>query len=315
MYDVVALGEALINFTHHSETDEGNVLFERTPGGAPVNILATCTELGLKCAFIGKVGNDTNGEFFRTSLQARGIDVSGMVETDEASTTIAFVKQTGNERQMSFVRKPGADSALTPAEIKLELLDSSKIFHFGSISLSDEPSRSATIRTARAAKSAGAIISYDPNYRRALWKGPEEASLRMKGATSLVDVIKISEVEMVLMTGKQTPEEAAQVLLESGPTCVVITLEDKGALVATKEGMVRKSAIPAAIVDPTGAGDIFFGSFLYRLANSGKPLTEHTLTELGGYVAFANAAASLSLEKRGGMASVPDISAVYERLG
>ena len=315
MYDVVALGEALVDFTHYGENEAGNALFERIPGGAPVNVLATCAELGLSCAFIGKVGADANGDFFRSAMNVRGIDVSGMSNTDDAHTTMAFVKLIKGERQLSFVRKPGADSFLTAQEVNLEMLNGSKIFHFGSVSLTDEPSRSATIRTARAAKAAGAIISYDPNYRADLWRSVEEASARMKGATFLVDIIKLSLQEMVMMTGKRVPEEAAEILLGKGPTCVIITLGDQGALIFTNDGNAKKAPFPCNMLDPTGHGDIFFGSFLYRLAASKKPLADHNLTELEGYVSFANAAASISMERRGGMTSVPTLSEIYERLG
>jgi len=314
MYDVAALGEALVDFTYYGKSEDGNALYEQYPGGAIINVLATCAGFGLKCAFIGKVGDDASGTFLRKAMRRLAIDADGMVTTNQAATTVAFTEAAHGERQMSFIRKPGADSFLTMDDIKPEQFASSKIFHFGAVGLTDEPSRSTTIKAVRAAKSAGAIITYDPNYRSALWKSPEEAALRMKGATHLVDIIKISQVEMSLMTGKTNPEEAAKVLLDKGPKCVIITFGANGSLIATKEGMAKKMPPAAAAVDTSGAGDIFFGSFLYRLAKSDKPLAEHSLTELEGYIAFANAAASLCVEKRGAVASVPDISQVYERV-
>ena len=314
MFDVVALGEALVDFTYYGQSEDGNVLFEQTPGGAPVNMLATSASLGLSCAFIGKVGADERGAFFRKSLQQLGIDVSGMVVTEDAATTISFVQSDDGVRNATYMRKPGADSFLDQKEVNTDLLEGVKIFHFGSVSLSDEPSRSATIRTARAAKAAGAIISYDPNYRAALWKNADEAIKRMKGATFLVDVVKVSLVEMEMMTGTTDPEEAAKILFDKGPTCVIITLDADGALVITKEGMAKKTPPPCNPIDTNAAGDIFFGAFLYRLATSGKPLAEHNLLELEGYIAFANAAAGLSTEKRGGVASVPELSDIYSRV-
>jgi len=315
MYDLVALGEVLIDFTYYGQSEYGNALFEQNPGGAPANVLAMGAGLGLSTAFIGKIGADMHGDFLRQTLKAKGIEVKGLISATDAFTTMAFVKLEGAERHFSFARKPGADMTLSITEIDFDIVRAAKIFHFGSLSLTDEPSRDSTIKAIKAAKAEGAIISYDPNYRQDLWKNVAEAKLRMRDAVQFADIIKISEEEAELLTDKSDPKAAAQALLEQGVTCAIVTLGADGALAVTKEGSVKKTPPNCVPVDTTGAGDVFLGSFLYRFSNSDKPLGEHNLQEIEDYVVFANAAASLCVEKRGAMPSMPDISAIYERLG
>lgn len=314
MYDIVALGEALIDFTRHGQSENGNALYEQNPGGAPANVLTMCAGLGLSTAFIGKVGADLNGDFIRKFMRQKGIEVKGLVSSDEAFTTLAFVDVNEGERHFTFARKPGADALLTEAEVDFEIVRATKIFHFGSLSLTQEPVRTATVKAIRAAKAAGATISYDPNYRPDLWKRADEAAKRLRGAVHLADIVVVSKKEAQLMTDKAEPEEAAVALLEMGVTCAIVTLGADGALAATKEGIARKMPPEVVPIDTMGAGGIFMGGFLYRLAKSGKAIAEHSLKEIEGYVAFANAAAAISVEKRGGIPSMPDISAIYERL-
>ena len=315
MYDLVALGEALIDFTYYGQSDEGAALFEQNPGGAPANVAVMGAKLGLSVAFIGKIGVDLNGDFLAKTLREQGVDTKGLLRSDHEATAVAFVKLTEAERQFSFIRNPGADTTLAEAEVDFEIVRNTKIFHFGSLSLTDEPARTATVRAARAAKAEGALVSYDPNYRPTLWKDHGEANLRLRGAVQLADIIKISLEEAEILTGESDVEAAAEALLNQGVTCVLVTLGAEGALAATAEGFVRKSAAPCVAVDTTGAGDVFLGSFLYRLAKSGKTLAEHSLKDLEGYLAFANAAAALCVEKRGAMPSMPDISTIYEKIG
>jgi len=314
MYDLVALGEVLIDFTYYGQSKHGSALFEQNPGGAPANVLAMCAGLGLNTAFIGKVGADMHGDFLRQTLKAKGIEVKGLISATDAFTTMAFVKLEGAERYFSFARKPGADMTLSAAEIDFDIVKAAKIFHFGSLSLTDEPSRNSTIKAIETAKMEGAVISYDPNYRQDLWKNITEAKLRMRDAAQFADIIKISEEEAELLADKSDPKAAAQAMLEQGATCVIVTFGADGALVATKEGSVKKTPPNCVAVDTTGAGDVFLGSFLYRLSKSARPLDDHNLQEIEDYVTFANAAASLCVEKRGAMPSMPDISAIYERL-
>jgi len=314
MYDLVAMGEALIDFTYHSKSDGGNALFEQNPGGAPANVAVMAAGLGLDVAFIGKVGADMHGDFLRDVLSGKGVDVKGLVSADDVFTTLAFVSLDGAERKFSFARKPGADMTISEGEVDFDIARAAKIFHFGSLTLTNEPARTATVRAARVARTEGALISYDPNYREALWHDTDEAVLRIRGAAQLADIIKISDEETELLTGHADAELAAKHLLEQGALCVLVTFGADGALAATAEGIVKKPAAPCNAVDTTGAGDVFLGSFLYRISKSGKSLAQHNLQEIGDYVEFANAAAALCCEKRGAMPAMPDLAAVERAL-
>lgn len=242
MFDVVALGELLVDFTHHGKSENGMRLFEQNPGGAPANVLCALSNLGLNTAFIGKVGKDMHGEFLCSVLEEKGIDTSGVIMAQDAFTTLAFVELSeSGERKFSFARKPGADTCLTCDELNHGLLNDCKIFHFGSLSLTNEPSRSATIEAVRIAKKAGAIISYDPNYRAPLWNSKSEAAEVMRSVLDLVDIIKISDEETMLLTGLETHEAAAGYLLGKGVSCVVVTLGKDGAYAAVKGD--RKSVV------------------------------------------------------------------------
>jgi len=304
MYDVVALGELLVDFIGHGISEDGNMLFEQNPGGAPANVLALCSEFGLRTAFIGKVGADMHGEFLRDVLRSKRIDISGLIMAEDVFTTLAFVKLTNGERSFSFARKPGADTMLTAEELSLSIVQNTKIFHFGSLSLTNEPARSALLTAIKAAKAAGAIISYDPNYRKPLWSSKGEAIAQMRSVIGFVDIIKISDEEADLMTDEPDPQKAAQALLNQGPQCAVVTMGADGALVANAEGTAAKKPPVCKVVDTTGAGDVFWGSFLYRLIKSNKPPAKNTLAELANHIDFANTAAARSVEKRGAMPSM-----------
>jgi fructokinase len=317
MFDIVALGELLIDFTYHGRSENGMRLFEQNPGGAPANVLCAASNLGLNTAFIGKVGKDMHGDYLRGVLEEKGIDTSGLISAKDVFTTLAFVElsETG-ERNFSFARKPGADTCFSACEIKRELLEGCKIFHFGSLSLTDEPSRSATIEAVKVAKKAGAIISYDPNYRAPLWKSEDEATERMQRVLHLADIVKISDEEIKLITGESSPEAAAEYLFQKGISCVVVTLGCKGAYTAV-EGASALVPIPVPdvpVVDTTGAGDAFWGGFLYKLALTGLRPNELDEAQLREFTKFANAVASLCVQKRGGIPAMPTISMVNDFL-
>lgn len=306
MYDVTALGELLIDFTPCGKSPAGMRVFEQNPGGAPANVLCALSNLGMKTAFIGKVGADMHGDFLCETLRDKNIDLSGLLRDPSVFTTLAFVKLSENgERSFSFARKPGADACLRPEELKADILRSTKIFHFGSLSLTGEPSRSATLAAIAHAKAAGAIISYDPNYRAPLWESREAAVAQMRSVLSHVDVIKLSDEETTLLTDEASPEVASQVLLNRGIPCVVITLGSKGALLRTRAGLVRVGAPACKVVDTTGAGDAFWGGFLCRLAQSGKRPVELDVTDATDFLRFANAVAALCVGKRGAIPAMP----------
>jgi len=315
MYDLVTMGETLIDFTYHSKSEGGNALFEQNPGGAPANVAVMAAVLGLSVAFIGKVGADMHGDFLREVLRAKGVDVKGVVSSADVFTTLAFVSLDGAERKFSFARKPGADTTIDVPELDMDIVNSTKIFHFGSLSLTDEPARTATFHAVKAARAAGAIISYDPNYRPALWRSQNDAVQGMRSAIGLADIIKISDEETELLTGHPDPRAAAKALLAQGVRCVLVTFGADGALAATPQGITQIPAAPCDAVDTTGAGDVFLGSFLYQVIQSGKTLDEHTTQNFEGYLTFAAAAAALCCEKRGAIPAMPDITAIRERMG
>jgi len=316
MFDIVALGELLIDFTYHGRSENGMLLFEQNPGGAPANVLCAASNLGSSTAFIGKVGKDMHGDYLRRVLEEKGVDTGGLISAEDVFTTLAFVElsETG-ERKFSFARKPGADTCLSACEVKRELTEGCKIFHFGSLSLTDEPSRSATIEAVKAAKKAGAIISYDPNYRAPLWKSEDEATARMRSVLHFADIVKISDEEVELITGESSPEAAAGYLLQKGISCAVVTLGSNGAYAAV-EGASALVPVPTVpVVDTTGAGDAFWGGLLYKLAVSGLRPNELGEAQLLDFTEFANVVASLCVQKRGGIPAMPTISMVRDFLG
>lgn len=309
--DVTALGELLIDFTPCGISDAGMRLFEQNPGGAPANVLCALSNLGLKTAFIGKVGEDMHGDFLKETLDNKGVCTKGLVADSDTFTTLAFVSlsETG-ERSFSFSRKPGADTCLRPDELNTQALMNTRVFHFGSLSLTHEPARQSTLKAIEIAKESGAIISYDPNYRSLLWSTEEEAKFRMRSVLKEVDIIKISDEETELLTGFESPEEASLALIESGISCVVVTLGKNGAIVRTKKIFERIQGLSCKVVDTTGAGDAFWGGFLYQLVMSRKRPHELTKQSAIDALKFANTVAALCIQSRGAIPAMPDMAAV-----
>ena len=315
MYEITALGESLIDFTPSGTSEAGMRIFEQNPGGAPANALAVFAKFGEKAAFIGKVGNDMHGLFLKETMEKAGIDTKGMIISDKVFTTLAFVSlNEQGEREFSFARKPGADTCLMEQEVNVDIIKDSKILHIGSLSLTDEPCRSATFYALQQVKDAGKIISYDPNYRALLWESVESAIAGMRSPLDYVDVMKISDEETKLLTDIEDPEGAAKALLAKGVSLVAVTLGKDGAYVCTKEGGAVVPGFESKVVDTTGAGDSFWGGFLYQLAKSGKRPEEVTLEEAKTFARFGNAVASLCVEKRGGIPAMPTMEQVTERL-
>jgi len=315
MYKITALGEALIDFTPSGMSQAGMKLFEQNPGGAPANALAVFAKFGEKAAFIGKVGNDMHGLFLKNTMENAGIDTKGLVVSDDVFTTLAFVSLKENgEREFSFARKPGADTCLTEEEVDVSIIENTDIFHVGSLSLTDEPSRSATFFALEKAKEFGKIISYDPNYRALLWDSKQKAIEGMRSVLDYVDVMKLSDEETVLLTDIEAPQAAAKALLDRGMSIVAVTLGADGAYICTKEGGAFVSGFASDVVDTTGAGDSFWGGFLYRLSKSGKHPEEVSLEEAKEFARFGNAVASLCVEKRGGIPAIPTMEQVLKRL-
>ena len=303
-YDVVALGEILIDMTYAGKSEGGQTLFEQNPGGAPANVLSAVKRLGGEVAFIGKVGDDMHGRFLLETLENEDICTDGVVVDDSVFTTLAFVNiNVKGDRSFSFARKPGADTCLSFDEVKMELIENTKIFHIGSLSLTDEPVKSATMKALEKAKSLGKIISYDPNWRAPLWKSEEDGKKAMRSIIPYVDVIKISDEETKLLTDFENEIDASAALIEQGVKTVIVTMGEKGALVRTKEGYIICKAQDVKAVDTTGAGDAFMGSFLWNLAKCGR--SEISLQEAEKFAEFSNKVAAWCVGRRGAIKAMP----------
>ncbi len=307
MYDVIALGELLIDFAPQSVTEAGYPILAAQPGGAPGNFLAALNRFGLKTAMIGKVGDDMFGRLLVKTLKGAGIDTRAILLDPDQFTTLAFVSldESGN-RDFSFARKPGADTCLTEAEIPESLLTGGRVFHFGTLSLTDEPAASATRRAVALAKKKGLLISLDPNLRKPLWKREEDAKAAIEWSLRQADIVKISDEEVEFLWGL-SPEAGAKKLLEEyGVSLAYVTLGPKGCYAVTKRHQVTvESPSGIHVVDTTGAGDIFGGSAMSRFLKIGKHPEDLTEDELRGIVRFACTSASLSTQKHGGITSVP----------
>ena len=314
-FDIVALGELLIDFTDSGRSPDGMKLFEQNPGGAPANMLTAASHMGFKTAFIGKVGCDMHGRFLIDTLRKENIDTKAIIEDKDFFTTLAFVALDENgERSFSFARKPGADTMLREDEIDIKLLEDCKIFHFGSLSLTDEPSCSATLFAVRTAKKAGAIISYDPNYRASLWADHKTATDKMRSVIPLVDVMKVSDEESLMLTGCTDYFEAADKLLSFGVKLVAITLASDGVIIARSDKKEKFDAFKVECVDTTGAGDSFWGGFLSRFLSVGNTIDEMSWDDVRKCARSGNAVASLCVQKRGGIPSIPSREEVTEIL-
>jgi len=315
LISVTALGELLVDFTDAGISANGQKLFERNPGGAPANVLVALKKLGHDVAFIGKVGHDMHGEFLRKTLVDNGIDCTGLISDPDFFTTLAFVAlDDKGDRSFSFARKPGADTQLQASELPLDIIKDSKVFHVGSLSLTDEPARSATIAALQAAQQAGCVMSYDPNYRDSLWESAEAAAVQMRSLVKYMDLIKISAEECPLLTDKNDPQDAANALLEQGASIVVVTLDADGAFVATKDGSRIVKSFRVDAVDTTGAGDSFWGGFLCAFVESGLAPSEVSIERAAQFVRFGNAVASLCVRNRGAIPAMPERADVEEVL-
>lgn len=313
--DIVALGELLIDFTEVGISKTGQKLFEQNPGGAPANLLTVASHMGYKTAFVGKVGKDMHGAFLKRTLEREGIDTAYIIEDSDCFTTLAFVEiNQDGEREFSFARKPGADTRLCKTELNKELLESCKIFHYGSLSLTDEPAREATLAAIQIAKASGTLISYDPNYRASLWENENTAVEDMKSVISFADIMKVSDEESILLTGEKDYDSALKELLAMGPKLVAITLGKEGVLIGTKEGIKKVSGFEAKTVDTTGAGDSFWGGFLSRFLSTNKIFEDMLLKDWESCAVYGNATASLCVQGRGGIPAIPEREEVERKV-
>ena len=315
MIDVVALGELLIDFAAKSKDEAGYPTMAANPGGAPGNFLAALNAYGKKTAFLGKVGNDAFGHLLLGTLKAACIETKGIVVDDSVFTTLAFVTFDENgDRSFSFARKPGADTQLTWEEIDKSLIDDARVFHFGTLSLTDEPVRTATQKAVAYAREKGKLITCDPNLRKPLWPSEDAAREQMLWSLRQADVVKISDNEVEFLWNC-TPEEGADKLLkEFGVSLAMVTLGPDGCLLKTKNASFLASCPKVHPIDTTGAGDIFGGSALSRLLELEKSIDALTEEDLAYIGRFAATAASLSTEVSGGIPSIPEKDAVLKAM-
>ena len=315
MYDVVALGELLIDFAAKSTDPAGYPTMAANPGGAPGNFLAALNAYGKKTAFLGKVGDDAFGHLLLGTLNQAGIETKGIVVDPTVFTTLAFVTfDESGDRSFSFARKPGADTQLTWEEVAKTIIDEAKVFHFGTLSLTDEPVRTTTQKAVAYAKEKGKLITCDPNLRKPLWPSEEAAKEQILWSLNQADVVKISEEEVEFLWNC-TPEEGADKLRKDcGVSLAMVTLGPNGCLLKTADARFQTPSPKVHPIDTTGAGDIFGGSAVSRLLELDKPIGDLTEADLAYIAKFAAAAASLSTESMGGIPSIPKKETVLETM-
>ncbi|MCU6747968.1 carbohydrate kinase [Faecalicatena acetigenes] len=313
-YDVIAMGELLIDFTMNGQSGQGNALFEACPGGAPCNVLALLNKMGKQTAFIGKVGKDQFGKTLKDTLDEVKIDTSHLLEDDRVHTTLAFVHTfPDGDREFSFYRDPGADMMLTEEEIDEDFLEEAKIFHFGTLSMTHDEVRKATKKALNIAKKSGTLISFDPNLRPPLWSSLELAKEQMKYGFTFCDILKISDNEIQFVSGKEDYDEGIAWLQENYQIPLIFLTMGKDGSRAYYKGMrIEKKGVQVKAIETTGAGDTFCGSCLnYILEHDLFNLTEDQIEEM---LTFANAAAALVTTRKGAIKAMPRKEEVLELL-
>lgn len=316
MFDVAALGELLIDFTYQSADEFGYPTMAAHPGGAPANFLAALAKLGSRTALLGKVGADAFGDMLIGTLKQAGIETGGVIRSADVFTTLAFVTlDPSGDRTFSFARKPGADTCITAEELDLELIDCAKVFHFGTLSLTDEPARSATRRAVAYARERGKLITYDPNLRRPLWRSMEEAREQLLWGLAQADVVKISDEEVEFLFGLSPEEGACRIMSEYGVKLVFVTCGAEGCVFRNQNAGGHVPGLSGlSVLDTTGAGDIFGGCAVWGLLRTGKAPEALTRGELERITAFACAGAGLSTTRAGGISSLFDREEIEKRI-
>lgn len=300
------MGEMLIDFTLNGQSEQGNHLFEACPGGAPCNVLAMLNKLGRKTAFIGKVGEDQFGRLLKGTIDELGIETKGLILDKEIHTTLAFVHTfPDGDREFSFYRKPGADMMLTEEEVDYDLIRQSRIFHFGTLSMTDEPVRSATKKALEVAKEADCLITFDPNLRPPLWNSLDEAKKQMEYGFQYCDMLKISDNEIQFVSGKEDYDEGICYLQDKyNIPLIFLTMGKDGSRAYYKDIRVERKGFQVKAIETTGAGDTFCGCSIHGLLTHGlEGLTEENL---GDMLTYANAGAALITMKKGAIRSMPE---------
>ncbi|MCX4298516.1 MAG: carbohydrate kinase [Lachnospiraceae bacterium] len=310
-YDVVALGELLIDFTENGKSLQGNMIMEANPGGAPCNVLSMLSRLGKKTAFIGKIGNDIFGSQLEKALHEVGIDTKGLKRDDTVNTTLAFVhtKKDG-DREFSFYRNPGADMMLEKSDLEEDILKRCKIFHFGSLSMTHKLCREATEKAVSIAESNGAVISFDPNLRSVLWNDIEEARRQIKYGLRHCNILKISDNEIQWLTGESNYDRAVEkIQAKFNISMILLSMGKSGSRVYMGELRVEQPAyIQKNTIETTGAGDTFCACILYFVLEYGW--RNYQREELDRILVFANAAASIITTRKGALRVMPSKSEI-----
>lgn len=309
-YDLVTIGEILIDMTEIGKNDQGVSLFAANPGGAPANVAVAASKLGAKSAFIGKTGKDPLGNVLRRALEKNQVDVSGLFEDQIVPTTIAMVSvDEKGERDFTFLRDPGADIMLSSEDLPVKLIQDSKVLHFGSVSLTAEPERSATLKAVEMAREAGITVSYDPNYRTALWDDANRALEEIKAALPLADILKVSDEEMLLLTGTSHLELGSKALAEFGPWLVLVTMGADGVFYRMGGNTGHVPSRRVTVADTNGAGDTFLGAALTKLTQL-EDMRAVTPSQLEEILRFANTAASITTSRSGAIPAMPVLAEV-----
>lgn len=311
-YDVIALGELLIDFTMNGQSEQGNNMFEACPGGAPCNVLALLNKMGKKTAFIGKVGKDQFGALLRDTITEAGINASNLMVDENVNTTLAFVHTfPDGDREFSFYRNPGADMMLTADEVNPEVVKDTKVFHFGTLSMTHEGVREATKKAVETAKANGCLVSFDPNLRPPLWSSLDLAKEQMEYGFGKCDILKISDNEIQFVSGKEDYDEGIAYLQETyNIPLILLTMGKDGSRAYYKGMRVERPGFSVKAIETTGAGDTFCGSSLnYLVDHDFENLTEE---QLGEMLTFANAAAALVTTKKGAIKAMPVKEEVLE---
>lgn len=312
LYDVTAMGELLIDFAMNGQSEQGNNLFEACPGGAPCNVLAMLNKLGRKTAFIGKVGDDQFGRLLKDTIFEAGINAEGLCMDKEIPTTLAFVHTfPDGDREFSFYRKPGADMMITEDEVNYDIIRNSKVFHFGTLSMTGEPAKTATKKALEAAKEAGCLITFDPNLRPPLWTTLEAAKEQMEYGFQYCDVLKISDNEIQFVSGMEDYDDGVRYLQEKyNIPLIFLTMGKDGSRAYYKDLRVEKKGFTVRAIETTGAGDTFCGCSIHGVLKYGlENLTEENLGEI---LTYANAGAALITLKKGAIRSMPEPGQIDE---
>ena len=307
MAEIITLGELLIDLTQSGADENGNGKFVAYPGGAPANVAVAAARLGTQAAFIGKVGNDAFGRSLRATLEKESVDTKGLYICDEHPTTMAIVSvDESGERDFAFYRDPGADTQLTEEEAVNALKEAdAKILHIGSLSMTTSPGREACEEAVKYAKGSGMLISYDPNYRAALWESEDLAIAMMKKLLPDTDILKVSDEEMVMLTGYEDFAEGSRVLSDCGIDLVMVTMGGDGVFVRRGEYAEQIPGFSVKVADTNGAGDTFAGAMLAQLVKRDGMLEGLSDEELRSFVVYANKAASLTCSRHGAIPAMP----------